>query len=152
MMNVKFSHLPFAILAAILLPLAAARAALPLLAFAPLTPTTLTVASDGTASVKYQVTNQGNATKVWAMQPIQGVLQASTGAGVCANPFTLTPAQSCLLDLQLDGSLIGSAGIHAGPVVCVQGAPSQCYQPSAADSLDVTVDETIFRDGFEPLP
>lgn len=86
------------------------------------------------------------------MNPIQGVSQNTIGSGVCASAFALASGQSCLLNLHLDGSLINSFGIQGGPMVCVQGSALECYQPNAADSLDITIDDTIFSSGFDPIP
>jgi hypothetical protein len=141
-------------IAAFLVTLAplAVQASGPILTFVPETRTSVTLAPNGIASVRYQVTNQSVVTKTWATQPIPGVSQSTSVPGACPSPFLLTYQQSCLLDLRLDGALIDSGGVHDGPVVCVQGSTIECVEPSLADRLDVTiVADAIFIDGFESL-
>jgi hypothetical protein len=123
----------------------------PLITFVPLTATTLTLAGDGEAFVQYQVTNQSAVTRTFAMTPIPGV-DIDTASGHCADPFVLASHQSCTLALHLVGSAM-SGDIDGGPVVCIDGNPLQCSQPSAADQLHVTlVDDVVFADGFEIAP
>lgn len=128
-----------------------ATAAQPLLTFVPLTPTTVILPADGEASVQYVVTNPSAVTRTFAMMPIPGV-DIDTAGGHCADPFVLASHQSCTLALHLVGSAM-SGDIHGGPVVCIDGNPLQCWQPSAADQLHVTlVDDVVFADGFEIAP
>lgn len=113
--------------------------------FTPLTQTTITVAANDTATVSYQVTNQSRKTHTLAMQAIPGVTQITT-SGNCPNPFVLGYQQSCILNLSINGSAL-KGNIQSGPIVCQQGNPNQCYQPSAANSLNITkgpaVDYTV---------
>jgi len=57
------------------LPPLAIQASGPILTFVPETRTSVTLAPNGIASVRYQVTNQSVVTRTWAMQPIPGVSQ-----------------------------------------------------------------------------
>ncbi len=114
-----------------------AAEAYPVWTFTPLTATTLSVPSNGTATVQYQVTNQSPRTHTLAMQSTQGITQLTTGLGVCGNPFILTENGSCTLSLQVNGSQLTSS-INDGPVLCETGPILQCYRPAAGDILHIT--------------
>lgn len=116
--------------------MALVHAGTPLWTFTPLTATTITVAANDTATVRYQVTNQSRKTHTLAMKAISGVTQITT-SGNCPTPFVLGYQQSCTLNLSINGSAL-NRNINGGPVVCNQGNPNQCYQPSAANSLRIT--------------
>ena len=116
--------------------MALVHAGTPLWTFTPLTQTTITVAASDTATVRYQVTNQSRKTHTLAMKAIPGVTQITT-SGNCPNPFVLGYQQSCILNLSINGSAL-KGNIQGGPIVCQQGNPNQCYQPSAANSLHIT--------------
>ena len=79
------------------------------------------------------------------MKAIPGVTQLTT-PGNCPNQFVLGYQQSCTLTLSINGSAL-NGNVIGGPVVCQQGNPNQCYQPSAANSLHITkgpaVDYTV---------
>lgn len=109
----------------------------PLWTFTPFTATTLSVPSNSTATVQYQVTNQSSKPHTLIMQPIQAITQTTTGLGICGNPFVLQGKGSCVLSFQIDGSQLTSP-ISDGPIVCQQGNPNQCYRPSAEDILHIT--------------
>ena len=119
------------------------QAGSPLWTFTPLTPTTLSVPSNSTATVQYRVTNQSPAPHTLMMVPMPGITQTTT-AGNCPNPFTLSSGNpSCTLTLLVTGSAL-NADINGGPEVCQQGpdgnpSPLQCYQPSQTDSLSILV-------------
>lgn len=116
------------------------QAASPLWTLTPLTPTTISVANNATATVSYLVTNQSLKTHTLAMQPIKGVTPLATvfAPNTCTNPFVLAGRASCVLSLQIDGSQTNSK-IQDGPIVCQVGSSLQCYRPSAANILNVTV-------------
>ncbi|PJE09896.1 hypothetical protein [Legionella sp.] len=116
-----------------------AQAGVPLWTFTPdpSFPSKITLSPTGTATIKYLVTNQSNKSHTLVMQPIPGITQMSSGFGICGNPFPLGYLQSCTLVLQVNGSDIPN-NLSGGPVVCSQGNPLQCYQPSASDVLNVT--------------
>lgn len=104
-------------------------AATPLWVFVPQTPVTLSVAPGETAQVQYAVYNQSARAKVLIMQPIQGITQTS----LCQ-----LPAKGyCILTLQINGSAL-AGNVMGGPVLCQQGNPNQCYQPSPLNSLAIT--------------
>ncbi len=107
--------------------------------------TSLLLPSNFTETVSYQVTNQTSVTRTLTMVPITGVSQTVTG-GVCPNPFTLAPGQSCILSLVIHGNQIPSTGISGGPVICKTKGPSDpspdaflCSQPSLAATLAVSI-------------
>lgn len=109
----------------------------PIWTFTPLTPTKIDVNSGSSATIQYQVTNQSRKTHTLAMKPIKGITQITTG-GLCANPFTLTYQQSCVISLQVSGSAL-TGNIAGGPQICENSNPLQCYQPSPADVLNITL-------------
>ena len=125
--------------------MALVHAGTPLWTFTPLTQTTITVAASDTATVRYQVTNQSRKSHTLAMKVIPGVTQVTT-PGNCPNPFVLGYQKSCILNLSINGSAL-KGNIQGGPIVCQQGNPNQCYQPSSANSLHITkgpaVDYTV---------
>ncbi|MFN7097462.1 MAG: hypothetical protein ACK4PR_07890, partial [Gammaproteobacteria bacterium] len=53
---------------------------------------------------------------------------------------------SCVLSLQINGSQI-TPGNTNGPVVCEQGNSLQCYRPSAADTLNVSISTASYTVG-----
>jgi hypothetical protein len=115
-----------------------AQASTPLWTFTPLTATTITVPSNGTATISYTVTNQSNKSHTLKMTPIQGITQLTSGAGICASTFTLaTKGSSCILSLQVNGSEMTNT-ISNGPIVCEQGSSAQCYRPGTNDILHIT--------------
>jgi hypothetical protein len=124
-------------LAAAFLITGTAFAGTPLWTFQPLTATTIAIPSTGMATIQYQVTNQSRKTHTLAMTPTPGITQTTT-SGNCSSPFTLSYQQSCTLTLEVDGAAL-QGNIIGGPKVCQQGSALQCYQPSAANILRVTL-------------
>lgn len=122
--------------AGVMLAMTLAYAGTPLWTFTPLTATTVNVTANGTATVKYQVTNQSRKSHSLVMTAIPGITQVTT-AGNCPNPFSLAYQQSCTLTLSVNGSSL-SGDVVGGPMVCQQGNSLQCYQPSLANSLNIT--------------
>jgi len=114
------------------------QAGAPLWTFTPLTATTISIPANGTATVQYQVTNQSSQTHRLAMNRIMGVTQITNGSGACGNPFVLLGHQSCLLVLQIDGSQ-AQTGNTNGPIVCEQDGFSQCYRPSAMNTVNINI-------------
>jgi cellulose 1,4-beta-cellobiosidase len=106
----------------------------PLWSFTPLTATTLTLAAGGTATVQYTLTNNSNKAHSLQMQAITGVTQVTTG-GNCASPAALAGKASCTLNLTISDAITQKGG----PVVCESGSAMQCYQPTSANLLNVTV-------------
>jgi hypothetical protein len=123
-----------------------ALAGAPLWTFTPLTSTTVSVPSNGSATVQYLITNQSTKTHALAMLPITGVTQATNGSGVCGNPFTLSGHASCTLSLQIDGSQV-QAGSTNGPILCQQGSSLECYRPSALAVLTLDVTDNLLTVG-----
>lgn len=111
----------------------------PVWTFTPLTSTSQIVPANSTATVQYLVTNQSAKSHHLVMTPITGISQTSTGVGICSNPFTLpSRGSSCTLSLQINGSEL-THPITEGPIVCEQNSTLQCYQPSAANRLNIDV-------------
>lgn len=108
--------------------------------------TALLLPSNFTETVQYQVKNNTKITRTLTMVGITGVTQATNGNGVCSNPFTLAPQQSCILNLTINGSQVLLSGINGGPVVCKttgSGNPSPdpflCSKPDIKNTLAVSV-------------
>lgn len=117
-------------------------AASPLWTFAPNInyPPQISINPNQTATVVYTVQNQSYKAKSLVMMPIPGVVQSF--------PCQLTPVgqpgSSCSLILAVTGNALTKEGVHTGPILCQSNSngtpnPNQCYQPSAADSLNVTL-------------
>ena len=115
----------------------AVEASKPVWTLTPLTATTLSVPSNNTATVQYQVTNQSTKTHTLTMQSAPGITQLTTGLGICGNPFVLVGKASCTLSLQVNGSQL-TQPITDGPIVCDQNSTLQCYRPASADMLRLT--------------
>lgn len=112
-----------------------AQAGVPLYSFTPLTSTSLIVAANGTATVKYQITNQSKKVHTLVMKTIPGITQVTT-TGNCPHPFVLGYNQSCILNLAINGhALIGNT--EGGPIICQQGSFTQCYRPASTNSLKI---------------
>jgi len=114
------------------------HAGTPLWSFTALTPTTVSVPGNGSATIRYTVRNNSSKPHTLRMTPITGITQTTTGVGVCGNPFTLpTKGSSCTLSLQVSGSQL-TGPITDGPIICEQGSALQCYRPSYADYLNIS--------------
>lgn len=121
--------------------LSTAHAATPLWTMVPTVGSnpTQTVAENGVTSVQYQVQNQSPKSKRLVMLTIPGISKTA--------PCVLAPrgqmGSSCTLNVNITGSALPREGIHHGPVLCQANADdtpnlNQCYQPSAANSLNIT--------------
>lgn len=97
-------------------------------------PPSVSVSASGTATIKYTVTNQSHKSHQLQMKPIQGI--TPTG---CISP--LEYHQPCTLTLTVNGSRL-KKNVLGGPVLCEQGNPNQCYQPSQANSLAIRLTQT----------
>jgi hypothetical protein len=108
----------------------------PVWTFTPLTATNISIPKNGTATVKYNVTNKSRKNHTLIMEPIAGINQDTSGNN-CKSPFNLAYQQSCTLALNVTASqLLGS--YSGGPIVCDQSSNHiQCYQPSLADQLNI---------------
>lgn len=119
----------------------------PVWTFTPLTATSISVPANSTATIQYQVTNQSVKSHSLVMTPITGITQATTGAGICSNPFTLpSRGSSCTLSLQVNGSQL-THSITDGPIVCEQGSTLQCYKPSPSNVLNINVGTSEYTIG-----
>ncbi len=110
------------------------------------TVTAMLLPGNFTETVQYQVKNNTKITRHLTMVGITGVKQTTNGSGVCGNPFTLAPQQTCTLNLTINGSQIPSSGITGGPVVCKTKSPADsspnpflCSQPNIENTLAVSV-------------
>lgn len=102
----------------------------------PYYPPTISITPDGSATIRYVVTNQSHKPHTLMMTPVAGITQV-TSAGDCPNPFTLNYKQSCTLNLLVNGSEL-TQDVRNGPTVCQLGNTLQCYQPAATDILNIT--------------
>jgi hypothetical protein len=110
------------------------HAANPLWTIVPMTDTNVTVSRDKpSVSVTYSITNMSKKTHNLTMTEIPGVEFSS-------KTCRLAGGQSCQITLTFDPNKISPSGISGGPVVCADGNSLQCYQPSAANALKVTID------------
>lgn len=117
-------------------------AAFPLWTFAPNInyPPQTSINPNQTATVVYTVQNQSDKAKSLVMKPIPGIMQSFP----CQLAPVGQPGSSCSLILAVTGNALPADGVHTGPILCQSnsnGAPNsnQCYRPSAADSLNITV-------------
>jgi multisubunit Na+/H+ antiporter MnhB subunit len=134
------------ILSALLFSLSAlSYAGTPVWTFTALTPTTLSVPGNETATVQYKVTNQSSRSHTLEMTPITGITQITTGVGICGNPFTLSSkGDFCTLSLQVNGSQLTDP-ISDGPIVCQQGSNLECYRPHSRDILNITTPTNAYQ-------
>ena len=105
---------------------------------------TIDIATNDSATIKYQVTNQSKLVRIVKMVTIRAVTQEISGADACSDPFILMPKQSCVLTLRIRGDQLSTDGIHSGPVVCItlnSGTntpdPFLCSQPSQDHSFNI---------------
>lgn len=122
-----------------------AYAGMPLWTYSAPSPSTVSISDGGRATVTYTVTSQTNKAKSLVIQtnppspypPTPG-LTAST----CNLPVK---GSTCTLTVTIDGTKVPANGIHTGPYMCQSnGTPNfnQCYQPSAANILNITKNAT----------
>ncbi|MBL7480643.1 hypothetical protein [Legionella bononiensis] len=120
------------------------------------------VSSIGKAEVTYLVTNKTKLRRSLVMTPITGISLIRGGVSNCADSFVLDPQQSCVLKLEINGSLIPAKGYFGGPIICKRndnGSPDPflCSEPSQPHSLNVSVispglGRFEFRQGGVPIP
>ena len=103
----------------------------PVWTFTPQTPTSISLLVGDTADIIYQVTNQSPKTHTLKMTNIVGVEPSG-----CTAP--LGPQQSCTLTLTIHSNGL-RGNVSGGPVLCEHGLPLECYQPSKADIMKVTL-------------
>ncbi|MCL9684829.1 hypothetical protein [Legionella maioricensis] len=107
-----------------------AIASAPVWTYEALTTTSFSLPVNGSATIQYRVTNQSRTTHTLSMSP---VITGITPSG-CVNP--LGYHQSCILTLQVNGSLLQS-DVISGPVLCQNGNPNLCYQPEFKEQLNI---------------
>ncbi len=100
-------------------------------------PPVVSLSATNSVFIQYTITNQSLKTHKLAMRPIVGISQITT-AGTCASSFVLRAQQSCILRLFVNGTIL-SHSIYGGPIVCQEGSALQCYQPSEAQLLNITL-------------
>ncbi|WP_131775168.1 hypothetical protein [Legionella cincinnatiensis] len=106
-----------------------AHASTPLWTYSAPSPASVTVSDGGIATVSYTVTNMSRRGKYLILKPTPGV-----SASAC---YLAGMRSICNLTLTINGSAIPQQGLHAGPVLCEQGNPNQCYQPALDKQLNV---------------
>ncbi|WP_226905475.1 DUF1566 domain-containing protein [Legionella antarctica] len=97
------------------------------------------VPENGTATVQYMIQNQSGKSKRLVIQSIQGIIQT----GSCLLAPKGQSGSNCTLNLAVTGSTLPQGGVHGGPALCQANSdgspnPNQCYQPSSANSLNIT--------------
>lgn len=97
-----------------------------------------------TATIKYTITNRSHKAHKLEMKPIKGI----TATGCISR---LEYNQSCILTLTVNGNALNGF-ITGGPVICSQGNPLQCYQPSQANSLAIRIPQPSPVQQQIPLP
>lgn len=117
-----------------MLAMTQAYAGIPLWTYSAPSPATTTVSAGGLATVQYTVTNQSTKTKDLILQATPGLSASSC--------HLASKGSTCALTLTVDGSAVPEEGIHTGPVLCEQGNPLQCYQPSQVNRLNITQSTT----------
>lgn len=120
------------------------QAGMPLWSFTPLTATTISVPSNGTATIRYSVRNNARIQKSLNMRPIAGITQVTT-EGFCGSTFVLGPGQSCELNLSVSGKAMTHNIVNEGPIVCVGSSNLQCYQPASSNLINVTKTTAVFH-------
>lgn len=106
----------------------------PLWTYSAPSPAQVVVSIGGMATIQYTVTNHSSKTKNLLLKETPGLSATS-----CYLPGR---DSTCTLTLSINGSMISEQGLHAGPVLCEQSNPSQCYQPNAANLLNVNKNTT----------
>ncbi len=122
-----------------------AKAGTPLFTLKPLTPKAMQISVLGTASIQYRVENQSSRSHTLVMVPVPGLTQI-TNNGNCPSPFVLKSKQACTLTLVVTGQNL-AGHVQSGPQVCQQVGgspnPSLCYQPSAINSLNISLSAPV---------
>jgi len=105
----------------------------------------ITLNKTSEAIVQYRVTNQTSLTRQLTMVYISGIKQEVDGDNYCANPFTLSQGQSCLLTLKVNGSELNVGTTNVAVQVCKtqinQNTPDPflCSKTSSSNNLNITV-------------
>ena len=119
----------------------------PLWTYSAPSPSSVSVSAGGSATVTYTVTSHTNKPKSLVLQTNPPAPHPST-PGITASSCTLpVKGSTCTLTTTINGSQVPTGGIHGGPYLCQADSngtpnPNQCYQPSAAHSLNITKNTT----------
>ncbi|RUR07052.1 hypothetical protein [Legionella sp. km772] len=100
----------------------------------PITTPNIVVPQNGRKIIKYRVTNFSTKPTILRLKPVRGIRQI-VNAGSCTNLFSLRYRQSCILNLQVNGTMLAN-NIVGGPVLCEPGS-IRCYQPTHGHRLNV---------------
>jgi alpha-tubulin suppressor-like RCC1 family protein len=102
----------------------------------------------GIQAVAFQVTNNTKLTRTLTFKPTNGVIQNTTGPGVCKSPFTLAYGQSCFLTLIASENNADFNFSNEGPIVCKTNGngdnnpnPFLCSQPDENQRLTISIPE-----------
>jgi hypothetical protein len=114
-----------------MLAMTLAYAATPLWTYSAPSPAATTISAGSIATIQYTVTNQSTKSKDLILQLTPGLSASSCRLA--------TKGSTCVLTLTVNGSALLQEGIHTGPILCEQGNPLQCYQPSQANSLNINL-------------
>lgn len=104
-------------------------------------PPTVSVATNGTATIIYTVTNQSLKSHTLVMTPIPGITPTVSGCATSCPSSTNTlclptKGSSCTLTLTVNASQL-QGNVTSGPELCQQGSRLQCYTPQ--NPLDITL-------------
>lgn len=105
------------------------HAGIPLWTYSTPNPLSVAISDGGTATVQYTVTNQSHKTKNLVLRTTSGLSASSC--------YLAGMGSTCNIILTINGSEVPEQGIHSGPIFCDQNNLDQCYQPSAANVLNV---------------
>ncbi|HFE8541378.1 DUF1566 domain-containing protein [Legionella pneumophila] len=129
----------------------AASAGIPLWTFTPRSATTLQVPVNGFATIQYTIKNQSSRSHRLVIIPVSGLSQTAP----CQLAPTGSIGDTCTLSLVVTGSALPKAGISGGPSLCQANPngspnPNLCYQPSATNSLNLSVGPAISNISVTP--
>lgn len=105
-------------------------AGMPLWSYSAPNPAQVVISSASNATVQYTVTNQSAGARNLIMKATPGLSASSC--------YLAMLGSTCTLTLTINASQIPDEGLHSGPILCEQGNSNQCYQPTAANRLNVT--------------
>ncbi|KTD34826.1 protein with a bacterial immunoglobulin-like domain protein [Legionella moravica] len=103
------------------------------------------VPANGTGNVTYIVTNNTKLSRPLIMVPMTGISMIGGGATNCVDAFfLLAPNQSCVLELEIQGSQIPGTGYFGGPIICKRidkdkPDPFLCSEPLPQNVLNIYI-------------
>lgn len=98
-------------------------------------PSHVLLSANGSAIIKYLVTNNSRKLHTLVMTPIPGI-SASWQCLNATQQFPIGYNESCILTLTVTANAL-QHNVTSGPVICQQGNPLQCYQPDSRENLDI---------------